>query len=275
MPDQGSDPRIELVPEPGRADAWTLLVDGAEQSHVDLGDPTRLEFDYVRRMGDVLDASAPPTQTMRVVHVGGAGLTLARYVAATRPRSPQVVLEPYEALTQHVREHLPLPARSGIKVRPQDGRTGLAQMRSEYADAVVVDAFDGARVPADLTTREALTQAAEVLAPGGVLLLNVTDRLPFPYVRRVVAGVSEHLPHVLVSAEPATMKGRRFGNLLVAASDGPLPEAALRRVAASSAFPYRVLAGTEVADALGGGRPFTDADSSRSPEPPGGATFFR
>lgn len=263
------------MPEPGRADAWTLLVDGADQSHVDLGDPTRLEFDYVRRMGDVLDALAPPGETLRVVHVGGAGMTLARYVAATRPRSPQVVLEPYEALTAHVREHLPLPARSGIKVRPQDGRTGLAQMRADHADVVVVDAFDGARVPADLTTRESLAQAAVVLTDGGVLMLNVTDRLPFPYARRVVAGVAEQLAHVVVSAEPATMKGRRFGNLLVAASDRPLPEAALRRVAASSAFPYRVLAGTEVSDALGGGTPLTDADPSRSPEPPGGAAFFR
>ena len=32
----------ELVPDPDRSTAWTLLLDGAPQSHVDLADPTSL-----------------------------------------------------------------------------------------------------------------------------------------------------------------------------------------------------------------------------------------
>ena len=62
-------------------------------SHVDLDDPTRLDFEYVRWFGDVLDTWAPEGEPLRVVHLGGAGCTLARYVAATRPGSRQVVVD--------------------------------------------------------------------------------------------------------------------------------------------------------------------------------------
>ena len=98
-------------------------------------DPTRIVFDYVRRLGDVVDAVAPPGSPLRVVHVGGAGLTLPRYVAATRPRSAQVVLEPAAEVTELVRRELPLPRNSGIKVRGVDGRTGVAALRDGHRRA--------------------------------------------------------------------------------------------------------------------------------------------
>ena len=71
----------------------------------------------------------------------------------------------------------------------------------------------------------------------------------------------------MVSAEPATLRGRRFGNLLVVASRAPVPVASLRSRAASSAAPYRVLDAAQVSSTLGGGTPFTDDDTERSPLP--------
>ena len=141
-----------VLPDPHSPGAWVVRVGGADQSWVDPDDPTRLEFDYMQRLADQLDHHAPPGQRMRVVHVGGAAMTLARYVAHTRPTSPQIVLEPDAALTEEVRAKIPLPRTSGIKVRPVDGRSGIEAMRDDYADVVVVDAFDGARVPGDLVS---------------------------------------------------------------------------------------------------------------------------
>lgn len=232
----------------------------------------------MQRMADalVLHLGARPDGTpLRVVHVGGAALTLPRFLAARFPRTPQVVLEPDAALTTFVREHLPLPPRSGIKVRDVDGRGGLEAMRDDFADAVVLDAFDGAQVPGELTTTECLALVRRVLTPGGLFLLNLTDVAPFGYVRDVVAGLTASFPHVALSAEPATLKGRRFGNVLALASDAPLPVDDLARVAARSMFPYRVLGPQDVRRGFAGGTPLTDADPRPSPAPPGGPGFFR
>lgn len=265
---------VEIIPDRDRAGGFILRIDGTDQSYVDLNDPTRLEFDYVQRIADVIDAHGESGETLRFVHVGGAGMTLPRYVAATRPRSAQIVLEPDEAVTIMVRDQLPLTRNSGIKVRAVDGRAGLAAMRPDFADIIVLDAFDGARIPADLVTTEFFDTVATVLVDDGLFLLNLADRAPFAYVRRVLRGVCERFATVMISAEPATLKGRRFGNLLVVASRGAIPWESLARRAASSPLPYRVLPYREVVDRFAGGTPFTDADSERSPAPPGGATFF-
>src|SRR3954465_8379529 len=90
----------ELMAGPDRARAWTLLLDGAPQSHVDLDDPAYLDFEYVRRLGHVVDLAAPPGRPLRVLHLGGGALTLPRYVAATRPRSTQQVVEVDAALIE-------------------------------------------------------------------------------------------------------------------------------------------------------------------------------
>jgi len=265
---------VAAIPDRSYPNAYLLRIGGTDQSYVDLDDPLRLEFDYVQRMADAIDAHAPEGERVRIIHVGGAAMTLPRYVSATRPRSAQIVLEPDAGLTAFVREHLPLPKRSGIKVRAVDGRAGVAELRDAFADLVVVDAFDGARVPAELTTREFLSDVGRVLAPGGTVLINVTDRAPFSYGRRVLAGVAQTFPHSALCAEPATLKGRRFGNVLLAGSKAALPLLQLARKAGSSAFPYRVVHGERLVQLIGGGAPFTEADAEMSPRPPHGMTHF-
>ena len=262
-----------LVPDPTRPQAFTLRVGRTDQSYVDLDDPTRLEFDYVQRVVDVVESVAPAGERLGVVHVGGAALTLPRYVAHTRPRSAQVVLEPDTELTELVRAHLPLPRQSGIKVRADDGRTGMAALREDYADLVILDAFDGARVPAELTTTEFLGDVRRVLRPAGTLVMNVTDRGPFAYARRVVAGVQATFAHVVLCAEPSTLKGRRFGNVVVAAADVALPVDAIARRAGTAPYPYRVLHGSRLAQLVGGAAPFTGEDAAPSPPPPADLLF--
>ena len=248
-----------------RAGAFVLRMDGREQSHLDLGDPTRLDFDYVRRIADVLDLWGPAGEPVRVLHVGGAAMTLPRYLAHTRPRSAQVVLEPDTEVTELVRRELPLPQRSGIKVRPVDGRAGLAAFRDGALDLVVVDAFAAGRVPGDLVSTECAAEYARILAEDGLLLLNLADAAPFAWTRRVVAAVRTALPTLMVSAEPATLRGRRPGNLLLVAGRATVPVPALRARAASGPAPYRVLDEALVSDTLGGGRPFVDTDTAPSP----------
>ncbi|MDR1833127.1 MAG: fused MFS/spermidine synthase, partial [Propionibacteriaceae bacterium] len=229
-------------------------------------DPLYLEFEYVQRIAQVLDQAAPEGERLRVVHVGGAGMTLARYVAATRPTSAQIVLEPDAALTEEVRAAIPLPRNSGVKVRAQDGRTGLAAMPDDYADVIIIDAFAGAQVPGELATLECFRQAARVLVPGGTLAMNMTDSAPFAWSRRTLAGIAAVFGKAGVMAEPTTLKGRRFGNL-VAAAGSRVDFARLERGCALSVFPFRLLRGSALERWIGAAAPFTDADTGPSPDP--------
>ncbi|HMI33166.1 MAG TPA: fused MFS/spermidine synthase [Propionibacteriaceae bacterium] len=263
-----------MVPDLAYQRAFTLRVGRTDQSYVDLDDPLRLEFDYVQRLADIVDSVASPGQRIRVVHVGGAGMTLPRYLAATRPTSAQVVLEPDIELTAFIRRRLPLPAGSGIKVRDTDGRRGIAELRDGYADLMIIDAFVGARVPADLTTGDFLADARRVLSDHGVIIINLTDRGPLGYAKRVLAGVRPAFPYVLLCTEASTLKGRRFGNVIIAGAATPLPYSAIAERAGRPPFPYRVLHGARVRQLVADSMPFSDEDAEESPEPGRGQMHF-
>lgn len=244
----------------------TVSVDGFPQSYVNPDDPELLVFGYVQHLAAVLDA-LPPGR-LAITHVGGAAMTLPRYVNHTRPGSPQVVLEPDAALTERVRRDLPLPRGHRIRVRPQRGREGVTALRDDSADVVVVDAYADSQVPADLTTAEWFGEVARVLHPGGLVLMNAADEPDHRHVARIHTAMSGPLPHTLAIAEVDIWKRRRFGNLVLVGSRHPLPLAAITRLIAKAPFPSRVLTGTELTRALGSPAPFTDQDARPSPPPP-------
>ncbi len=247
----------------------TVVVDGQPQSAVDVEDPTRLDFEYVQQLALGIDALCPEGR-LRVTHVGGAGLTLPRWVNHTRPGSPQVVLEPDVALTEQVRRELPLPRGHRIRVRPVDGATGVAALADGSADLMVLDAYSGGRVPPELATLEWWAEVGRVLAPGGLLLANVADEPGMRYAARVAAGAREVLGQVAFIGLHEVLKGKRFGNLVLITSRAPLDLYTLRRAAASAPLPTGVMTWDEVARRRPGSRPFSAAagDTARSPEPP-------
>lgn len=266
----------EIVPAADGRNAFVVVNGETEQSFVDLTDPLRLEFEYVQRIAEVLDEAVlgrPRDQTVRIVHVGGGGLTLPRYVHARRPGTAQIVFEPDAELTERVRKELPFPGRATTKIRAVDGRTGLAEVPTGCADALVVDAFAGASVPAELATRLFFADGMRVLRDGGVLVMNVTDSAPFAWAKRCIAGVVANAAEVAVLAEVPILKGRRFGNLVIVAG-AVLPLEALADRLRQAAFPHRLLAGVTLRDWLGGAAPFEGTDTHPSPEPNWGRTWF-
>ena len=260
----------ELLADADRPGAWMLLVDDTPQSHVDLDDPTHLEFEYVRRMGHALDLAAPPGEPVDALHLGGGALTLARYLAVTRPGSRQRVVEIDEPLTHLVRTHLPLPRGARVRVRADDARAALATRPPASADVVLCDVFAGARTPAHLTTAEFAAEVRRVLRPGGTYLVNVADGPPLRFARRQVATLRTAFPHTCLLAEPGTLRGRRFGNLVALGSAAELPVAALVRRCAADPMPARVVAGDDLDRFVGNAVPVADADAEDSPAPPEG-----
>ncbi|GGV32960.1 hypothetical protein GCM10010182_65770 [Actinomadura cremea] len=258
----------ELLRDADRDGGWVLLVGGVPQSYVDLSDPTYLDFEYMQLMGAVVDAVAPDGEPLDAVHVGGAGCTLPRYVAATRPRSRQVVLEPDGDLVRLVRERLPVKGVPGLRIRITDGRTGVAALPDAADDLVVMDAFAEASMPLDLATREFVLDAARVLRPGGVYLANVADGFRLPFARRTAATIASVFDHTLLMGDPGVLRGRRFGNLIVAGSREPLPVAELTRRAAGGIARARLLAGGDLAAFCSGAAPLHDGEDVAVPVPP-------
>ncbi|WP_069769653.1 spermidine synthase [Streptomyces sp. LUP30] len=258
----------QLVPDRDRPRAWTLLIDGAPQSHVDLDDPSYLSFEYQRRLGHVIDLASPPGKPLQVVHLGGGALTLARYVAATRPRSTQQVVERDAALVELVRRELPLDPGARIRVRSADAREGLAKVPDGWADLVIADVFSGARTPAHLTSTEFLDEVRRALKPGGRYAANIADGPPLTHLRGQIATAAARFPDLALVADPTVLRGRRFGNAVLVASDLPLPIAELTRRAASDPHPGRVEHGRALTDFTGGAAPVADATAVASPVPP-------
>ncbi|MCQ0021811.1 fused MFS/spermidine synthase [Streptomyces somaliensis DSM 40738] len=260
-----------LLPDIDRERAWLLTVDGAPQSYVDLDDPTHLEFEYARRLALVVDAAAEEGAPLDAVHLGGGALTLPRYVAATRPGSRQEVVEADRGLLALVAEHLPVPEGAGITVHGADARAWLEAAPARSADLVVGDVFGGSRVPAHLTSVEYAREVERVLRPGGCYAVNLADGAPFGFLRPQLATLAAVFGEVALIAEPAVLRGRRFGNVVLVASHAPVDTARLSRWAAADAFPARVEHGSALARLTGGAAVVRDADAAPSPEPPGGA----
>ncbi|WP_314251543.1 spermidine synthase [Streptomyces kutzneri] len=259
------------MPDVDRDRAWLLTVDGAPQSYVDLDDPQHLEFEYVRRLGHVLDCAAEPGLALDLLHLGGGALTLPRYAAATRAGSRQTVVEFDADLVEMVAEHLPLAAGSGVTVHTADARAWLEAAPAASVDVVVADVFGGSRVPAQLTSAEYARAAARVLRPGGLYAANLADGAPFDFLRAQVANFAGAFAELALIAEPAVLRGRRFGNAVLLASDTPLEVGALARRCAADAFPARVEYGDGLVRFRKGAAPVADADAAPSPAPPEGS----
>jgi spermidine synthase len=261
-------PQVELVRELDRPRAWTLHIDGTPHSHVDLDDPLYLEFEYVRRLGHLIDLAAPPGGPLSVLHLGAGALTLARYVAVTRPGSAQRAVDNDAALIELVRAELPLPARSRIRVRIGDAREVLEAMWPRSFDVVVTDVFAGGRTPASLTSTEFVQAAANALRDGGIFAVNVADGPPLVHARAQVVTVRSVFGQACLIADPAVLRGRRFGNLILAASRVPLPVERLTRLTAADPVPGRVLDGAALDRFAGAAKPVADAWARSSPLPP-------
>ncbi|MGI8334901.1 spermidine synthase [Actinomadura scrupuli] len=260
----------ELMADPDRARAWTLLLDGTPQSHVDLDDPTYLDFEYVRRLGHVADLAAPPGKPLQALHLGGGGLTLPRYIASTRPRSTQQVVELDAALVALVRRALPLERTWRIRIRTGDAREVLSRAPADTFDLVICDVYAAGRTPAHLTSAEFVAAAARVLRPAGLFAANVADGAPLAFARAQAATLRSVLPEVCLIADPGVLRGRRFGNLILVGGRVEPPVAALTRLAAGDPFPGRVLYGPELTKFIAGAAPVTDDTARPSPNPPSG-----
>ncbi|MDQ7905013.1 fused MFS/spermidine synthase [Phytohabitans sp. ZYX-F-186] len=253
---------IELVPVSTRPGARVLYVDGVAQSYVDLVDPTYLHFDYVRRMASVIDAAAPKREPVDALHLGGGGFTLPRYLAATRPDSTQVVVERDAALLDLVQRELPLP-HGDLRVRLADAGEAIEAEPAAGYDLVLADVYEAAKMPAHVAGVEFAAQVARVLRPDGLYTVNLTDLPPLGYSRVQAATLRAVFADVCLIAGRAMLRGRRYGNVVLAAARKPgrLPVARLTTRALRDPVAGVVLHGAALDRFIDGAQPLHQTTS--------------
>ena len=247
-----------VVVDEERPSGRTLELDTLAHSFVDLEDPTHLRFSYIRAMASVIEA-ASPEGPIDALHLGGGGVTLPRYLEATRPGSDNLVFEIDRGVVDLDVRQLGLEVGDGIEVRVQDARTGLAAQPSGSRDVVVGDAFGGLAVPWHLTTRETVAEVQRILVDDGVYVVNVIDYPSLLFARAEVATIADVFGHVAVIARSDVLRKEDGGNLVLVASDQALPSSEIGEVLSRRAPELDVLADpAAVADFVDGAPVLTD-----------------
>jgi len=263
----------EISADSWRPGSWTLTIDGTPQSHVDTDDPTALHFDYIRRIGHVIDTAFPAGSAITALHLGAGALTVPRYLHMTRPGSRQQVVERERDLIDFVREHVPLPRGASIRCRYGDARAVMESLPAGLAgniDLIVVDVFNGARTPAHVTSVEFYQSARALLSPRGVVVTNIADGPPLAFARSQLATLSHVFAHASATGEQGVMRSKRFGNVVLVASDNPVPW--VGGLSALGPHPALTVSGIEANEWSAAGRIVTDLTAVDSP-PPGRNQF--
>lgn len=234
---------LVLRRDPDAVATWVVELQGDRESSVNLADPTHLGFAYVRRMGHIVDVHAPAGAAVDAVHLGGGGLTLPRYIAATRPGSRQRVFEIDAALIDVVRRELPLERGWNIRVGKRDALEGLRSLRDASADLVVADVFYDGTTPSHLQTAEVVTEAARVLRAGGIYAVNVVDNPRSASARSQITNLRSVFAHVAAIVDVSRRSTRRRGNVVLIGSDRRFAVGRLRTRAAADRAAGRVVTG--------------------------------
>jgi spermidine synthase len=247
----------QVIEDETRPGGRLLVLDALRHSYVDLDDPTYLEFAYAKAFVDAI-AGAAPAGPLDVLHVGGGGFTMPRYLRAARPGSKSVVLEIDSGLVDLARSRLSLRTGPDLQVRVGDARLLLPALPDAGYDVVLGDAFGGLAVPWHLTTVEFVKALRATLRPGGTYILNLIDFPPLRFARAEVATLLEVFDHVAVIAPPALTSNQESGNVVLAASDRPLDASAITASIAARGGQEAVLDGTAAADFARGAPLLTD-----------------
>jgi spermidine synthase len=258
---------VEMIPDAKREGGWWLLVDSAEQSFVDIDDPMHLEFEYVQMIAHVLQSVFANTDPITALHLGGGLCTLPRWLVAGHPGSRQRIVEHSAQIAKLSRSLGPIVDAS---MTIDEASAVVARSRRSSADLVVCDIYDGPDTVTEMFSTTAIRDVRRVLRPDGIFVCNLSDAAPLALTKVVVATLRSLFGSVVLGSEPAVLRGRRSGNLVLAAADRELPVAEISRRAAGGPVRFRVVSGDDLAAFAGSATPAeVDADLPPSGESAG------
>lgn len=260
----------ELLADPDNSNGWLLKINGVMSSHIDLADPLFLDFEYMRWIAALVESRWPPgtKPKLRALHLGGGACSLARYMQAAYPEARQVVVELDGKLAAYVRGWFDLPKAPLLRIRVGEARQVTESLTPQTRDLIIRDVFSGALTPRALTTREFNDHADRVLAPGGVYVVNSGDAPDLRSAREDAATIADAFEHTAIIADPAMLKGRRYGNIIIAGSHTPFDDdPKLARTLLGGAVPAHIWHDAQVRAFAAGAHIRHDPSPLQSPPP--------
>ena len=163
----------------------------------------------------------------------------ARQKAEAERRNSEALLQAMqgveidEILAARVRVWFDLPRSPRLRIRVGDAAEVVGGLRPGQWDVIVRDVFNGGSVPATCRNRAFLSSCLEALVPGGLLLVN-TSSTPRTQAGAEIEALTQALEGdasgLAIVADPATMRGRRRGNLVLVARREPFAAVELEEI---------------------------------------------
>jgi hypothetical protein len=213
----------ELVRHEGPPPQWVLIIDGSLHSSVDIEDPSKLYFNYSQKLGSIVETLFPEKEKLSTLHLGAGALSIARYIEATRPGSPQVAVEIETDLLDFVEATIPLANRENMEFLTGDAREVVIENKKRFAnkfDLIVVEIFLERTTPAHVTSSEFYDLLLGTLKQEGVVIINVIDADPYKYASNQLVTLKNVFGNVKAVIDKEDYEEKIFTNILMVASRG-------------------------------------------------------
>ncbi len=193
---------------------FTVKRGDRQQTCMDLSDPRRLVFPYVRMTLGGLLVNPDPKRVL-VIGLGGGSIPLV--LAEMFPTAHIDVVEIDEAVVKVANRYFNFQETERLKVHVADARvfTKRAALKKLSYDLIILDAFTGDYIPEHLMTLEYLQETRAILAKPGVLIANTFSTSDLYH--------HESVTYHEVMGDYFNFKMHGTGNRVIIASTDPLP----------------------------------------------------
>lgn len=200
------------------------------QGMISLRHPDDLRPDYLRSA--LIGLAFAPESPSSMLFVGLGTGSLPRYLSGRYPRARLDAVEIDPEVPPIARRYFALRAAKNVTVIVREGREFVREQTARY-DLVLVDAYFGAEIPPQLSTREFLGELRRALTRDGVVVAN----LPAPEVASnfwsVLATYRTAFPNVRVFATHSRVNFVLVATGAEGAPDSATIERRIRRLKAT------------------------------------------
>ncbi|HYF13293.1 MAG TPA: fused MFS/spermidine synthase [Candidatus Paceibacterota bacterium] len=185
----------------------------------------------------------------RMLVLGGCNHSLPRYLQHKYPDAQIDVVEIDPGMTAVAINHFDFdPAMSSLNIFHEDARMYIARTQAQY-DYIVMDTFNAAlSIPHHLTTQESFEDVKRLLAPDGILAINMLASPRGPgseFVAAMARTVGTVFPYVRLQYNK-NFTATRIQNVMLLASNNPLSQ--LPQTASSQ--PIEILESRDLTDGI-------------------------